>query len=232
MDANYSINYLCRRDARKNLGGNVFSRNWLFGALVMFIVGIIPGISSGIESYTEVLTKQQLAVPPYFLTMSLVVSLAGILLTGALSSGVANMFLQQNRTQGYLEADDALFGFKHYIDSLALHIISSIIIALWTLLLIVPGIVKSYSYAMIWYVKADHKHYSWRDCMDESKEIMYGHRFELFVLQLSFIGWYIVGLLCFGIGTLWVNAYREAAMAAFYERISSEGVGKIVEQEQ
>ena len=54
-------------------------------------------------------------------------------------------------------------------------------------------------------------------CITESRRIMSGNKMRLFLLDLSFIGWYIVGALCFGIGTLWVNAYHQMARANFYE---------------
>ncbi len=72
---------------------------------------------------------------------------------------------------------------------------------------------------MSFYIKADHPEYDWRQCINESKAMMYGHKWELFVLDLSFIGWMIVGALCLGIGTLWATAYQSAARAQFYESL-------------
>ena len=71
------------------------------------------------------------------------------------------------------------------------------------------------------FIKADHPSYDWRECLDASSELTYGHRWELFVLDLSFIGWQIVGSLCLGIGTFWVNAYREATIAEYYRYFES-----------
>ena len=90
---------------------------------------------------------------------------------------------------------------------------------LWSLLFIIPGIIKSYSYSMAVYIKVDHPDYDWKQCIDESQRMMQGHKWELFVLDLSFIGWLFVGACCCGVGTLWVNAYMAAAHSQFYENL-------------
>jgi hypothetical protein len=66
----------------------------------------------------------------------------------------------------------------------------------------------------------DKPHYTWKQALDESKSLTDGYKMDLFLLDLSFIGWYIVGALCLGIGTLWVEAYHMAAKANFYNAIS------------
>ena len=74
---------------------------------------------------------------------------------------------------------------------------------------------------MVYYVKADHPEYGWRECLDESQRLMTGHKWEKFVLDLSFIGWGIVGSLCLGVGTLWVMTYMAATEAQYYEYLTS-----------
>ena len=98
---------------------------------------------------------------------------------------------------------------------------SGLFIFLWSLLLFIPGIVKAYAYSMVYYVKADHPEYGWRECLDESQRLMTGHKWEKFVLDLSFIGWGIVGSLCLGVGTLWVMTYMAATEAQYYEYLTS-----------
>ena len=72
---------------------------------------------------------------------------------------------------------------------------------------------------MAYYIKADHPDYDWRACIKGSMELMRGHKWKLFILDLSFLGWYIVGSLCFGVGTLWVIPYHMEARAVFYDQI-------------
>ena len=98
----------------------------------------------------------------------------------------------------------------------------SIFIALWSLLLVVPGIVKAYSYSMSYYIQQEDKSKDWKACLDESRQMMDGYKGRLFCLDLSFIGWYIVGALCFGVGTLFVAPYHRMARANFFMALSAE----------
>ena len=83
-------------------------------------------------------------------------------------------------------------------------------------LLIVPGIVMAYSYAMVDYVLADNPDMGAREALSESRRIMRGNRFKLFCLGLSFIGPMLLCILTLGIGFIWLNPYQNAAIAAFY----------------
>jgi uncharacterized membrane protein len=69
------------------------------------------------------------------------------------------------------------------------------------------------------YIKYDHPEYSWKRCLDESKAMMKGYKWKLFCLDLSFIGWNIVGMLCFIVGMYWVLPYTKAAQVCFYEEL-------------
>ena len=91
---------------------------------------------------------------------------------------------------------------------------------LWSLLFIIPGIIASYSYAMTGYILADHPELTASEAIERSKEMMSGNRFRLFCLHFSFIGWAILCAFTFGIGNLWLNPYRQAAVAAFYREVS------------
>ena len=91
---------------------------------------------------------------------------------------------------------------------------------LWSLLFIIPGIIASYSYAMIPYIQAEHPEMAPGDVLARSKEMMEGNRWRLFCLQFSFIGWSILSSLTLGIGNLWLTPYKQAATAAFYRDIS------------
>lgn len=88
---------------------------------------------------------------------------------------------------------------------------------LWTLLLIVPGIVKSYSYAMTPYILYDYPELSYNAAIEKSMEMMQGHKMRLFLLHLSFIGWAILSVLTCGIGFFFLLPYMYTAQGAFYE---------------
>ena len=95
---------------------------------------------------------------------------------------------------------------------------------LWTLLLIIPGIIKGYSYSMTYYVLEDNPELSGDKAIEESMRLMDGHKWQLFCLHLSFIGWALLCILTLGIGILWLVPYMQTAQAAFYENIKAEKV--------
>lgn len=86
----------------------------------------------------------------------------------------------------------------------------------WSLLLVIPGIIKSYEYAMIPYILAENPEIDSRRAFELSKEMMMGQKWNYFVLQLSFIGWFLLGLLACCIGGVFVNPYYEATLSEFY----------------
>ncbi|MBQ3504038.1 MAG: DUF975 family protein [Oscillospiraceae bacterium] len=93
-------------------------------------------------------------------------------------------------------------------------------IALWSLLFIIPGIVKTYSYAMTPYILADHPDMTANEAITASRQLMDGHKGELFWLRLTFIGWSILCVFTLGIGSLFLNPYVNAAEAAFYRQLT------------
>lgn len=87
---------------------------------------------------------------------------------------------------------------------------------LWSLLFIIPGIVKSYSYAMTPYILLDRPELSPTEAIKESEKMMNGHKMDLFILDLSFIGWILLSMLTCGVLILYVEPYMMATKAAFY----------------
>jgi uncharacterized membrane protein len=87
---------------------------------------------------------------------------------------------------------------------------------LWTLLLIIPGIVKGYAYSMVPYILADNPNIGARRAIELSDNMTRGHKWDMFVLRLSFIGWYLLGVLCFFIGGIFVQPYENATFAELY----------------
>ena len=87
---------------------------------------------------------------------------------------------------------------------------------LWFLLLIIPGIIKAFEYSMVPYILTNNTNLTSAEAIKISRELTYGHKFDMFVLILSFIGWYLLGSLFFGIGVFFVNPYYEATKARLY----------------
>ena len=186
--------------ARTRLGGGIFKDQWLIGVVFCLVVSAIVGAAGGI-------------LP----------GIGALVVTGPMFYAQKYAFLAQAREGRTVDLNDAFIGFKNdFGGTLLIGLLSGLFIFLWSLLLFVPGIVKAYAYSLAYYVKADHPEYGWRECLDESQRLMMGHKWEKFVLDLSFIGWSIVGSLCFGVGTLWVMAYMAATEAEYYKYLLSD----------
>lgn len=97
---------------------------------------------------------------------------------------------------------------------------------LWSLLFIIPGIIKGYSYFLIPYIIADNPDISTDRAFEISMKTMDGEKWDCFVLQLSFLGWQLLGLLCCCIGIYFVNPYQQATMAEFYITMRQKAIDK------
>lgn len=98
----------------------------------------------------------------------------------------------------------------------------------WMLLLIIPGIIKSFAYALTPFILTDKPELSANEAIELSMKMMDGHKLDLFILYLSFIGWYLLSILTLCIGMLWVMPYMYTTMAAFYEDVKAEYESKAV----
>ncbi len=104
----------------------------------------------------------------------------------------------------------------HYLGIVGGMVLKGIYLFFWFLLLFIPGIVKSYAYRMVPYILADNPNIGASRAIELSNRMTYGHKFDMFVLDLSFLGWYFLGALCFGIGIFFVKPYEHATNAELY----------------
>lgn len=126
-------------------------------------------------------------------------------------------------TKGTLPEAGALFApFKQYARTVGAVLLVFVYTLLWTLLLIIPGIIKAYSYSMTFYILRENPEMTAGDAITASQKMMDGHKMDLFLLSLSFIGWAILASITFGIGYLWLIPYIYTAYAAFYETLKKE----------
>lgn len=135
---------------------------------------------------------------------------------------------------GDVEITSNMFHFatNNYIHVVWTVLWMSIKIALWTLLLIIPGVIKAYAYALTPFIVVEHPEMSPSEAIAESERLMKGHKFDLFWLQLSFIGWFFLAVLTLGIGFFWLEPYSETAIVAFYNDIKAEDSLSDIEVEQ
>lgn len=190
-----------RRRAREALEGNIFGNTWLFMVLVVLVTGAILGVSG-------------------------IIFIGPLLLIGPISIGICSYTLHVVRnTEKKNKIDPLLDGFRGSVgNSILVGLLATIFTALWSLLFVFPGIVKSIAYSQCYFIALEHPEYDANTCITESRKMMNGHKWEYFCLQFSFIGWMIVGSFCLGVGTLWVAAYMNAANAAFYEDLKNQPV--------
>lgn len=120
------------------------------------------------------------------------------------------------------EVKDTFCGFDDVWSAFKVVFLVELFTTLWSLLFIIPGIVKSFSYSMSMYILAENKGMSAREAITRSKEMMNGHKLDLFVLYLSFFGWWLLCGITFGIAYIWVGPYMNAAVANFYNSIKGE----------
>ncbi len=135
--------------------------------------------------------------------------------------GYSVTFLSLVRHEG-LEFGHLFDGFKDYGRILGTQLLAYVYTILWTLLLIIPGIIKIYSYAMTHFILKDDPQLRYNGAIEKSMDMMNGNKMKLFLLDLSFIGWALLCLLTLGIGFLFLIPYVKASHAAFYEDLKSE----------
>lgn len=165
---------------------------------------------------------------------AIIFSIIGFIIMGPLTIGTACIGLNVARDKN-VELGMLFNGFKDFGRSLVLYLINSIFIALWTMLFIIPGIIKTFAYSMSYYILIDNPTMSANDARKKSIELMKGNKWRLFCLEFSFIGWVLLGILTLGILLFWVMPYMEVARAKFYlsllpeeETAVSDGSGDVV----
>lgn len=142
-----------------------------------------------------------------------------------LSWGFAVMFLDFIRG-GRLAVGKLFDGYRSsWLRIFTTYLLMEIYILLWTLLLIVPGIIKSLSYGLTFFILKDNPELSNNAAIEKSMRMMEGHKMELFILYLSFIGWFLLSLLTLGLGFLFLVPYIYTTLAHFYEQLKEEENG-------
>lgn len=153
-----------------------------------------------------------------FVSFGLVIAvLIKMFISNPLNVGGHNFFMKNADQPASLDAIVEPFKKGHLVNVWLVMLLSDLICALWTLLLIIPGVVKSYEYRMVPYILAENPSIDWRDALATSKQMMSGNKMAAFILDLSFLGWCILGVLTAGIlNVFYVRPYIEATNAELY----------------
>ena len=147
-------------------------------------------------------------------------SIASLIVSGPLLYGMISVDQSVYSRTYDVPVSDLFTGFKKFGQTLVIHLLVSIFTFLWSLLFIIPGIIKSISYSMAMYVYHDNPTLSPKQCIDKSKKIMDGHKWDYFCLMLSYIGWILLSALTLGILLLWVLPKIQQETYIFYQYVS------------
>jgi uncharacterized membrane protein len=156
-----------------------------------------------------------------FTAVLLLWAIVTFIIGGAIKLGYCRF--NKNLIQGTNPQFSDLFSrFELFAKALGLRIVTSILIALWAILLVIPGIIAMYRYSMAFYIMNDDPSVGIMEAIERSKQMMMGNKGRLFCLHLSFIGWAILCVFTMGIGFLWLAPYFYASEAAFYLEVSGQ----------
>lgn len=159
--------------------------------------------------------------------VSLAVILLDVFLFQMLLVGACRFYVENRDYKA--PVSKLLFGFQSgfYGNSVLVMFMKNLFVALWTLLFVIPGIVMSYAYRMVPYILAEQPDIDYREALRISKEMMYGQKWEAFFLDLSFIGWLIVGAVTCGIaGIFYVKPYVDATNVELYVTLREDWFAK------
>lgn len=177
--------------------------------VIMIIISIVSGIfSSGNFNFQN---------PNFGARILSVITFA---LSAAFSFGTMKMYMGITKDVNPDIEDILLVGFKNnYVRNLVTALLQAIYVFLWSLLLIIPGIIKAYAYSMSFYLLNKEPELQASDAITKSKEYTNGYKMDLFLLHLSYIGWYLLSLLTFGILFLWVIPKVMTAQTLIFDEI-------------
>lgn len=194
-----------KKAAKESLSGR-----WGFAVLAFLLFSIIQGVPNLFGSDIDEPSS----------SIDLVVSLVSILL---IPVGVGWTWIAMSIARGEeTKVTDLFEPYGMFLKVVGLAIVQFIFIALWTLLLIIPGIIKSFSYLLTFYILRDEPSIGILEAITRSRQLMDGHKMEAFLLFLSFIGWALLVIVTLGLAVLWVGPYFSVTLVKFYDRVRGE----------
>ena len=213
-----------------------FKNNYWMCVLVAFITGIVAGGSSGGTSGFSSNTQQyqngdiDSSVLIAILIAVLIAMLIGIALSifvfNPLLVGCRRFFALNSLTKAEIKEVGFVFKSGSYGNVVKTMFLKNLFIFLWSLLFIIPGIIKSYEYYMIDYLLTENPGMDYKEAFERSKQMMDGNKFDTFILELSFIGWALLSVLTCGILALfYVNPYIYQTYAELFHSLRGPGYG-------
>ncbi len=213
----------------KMRGNMAFKKNYVSAVVVALLMGIF-GTFSGESSARRVSENSDIYSGNLFNVGMITGLLAGIATVVILIVLVAKVFVGNLLKMGgyrfFILNQTAqpgigtlLDGFRsgHYVNIVLTMFLRDLFTALWSLLLVVPGIVKHYEYLMVPYIIAENPAMDYKEAFQISKQMMDGEKMEAFIMDLSFLGWYLLSAVTCGLlAIFYVNPYVQASFAEMY----------------
>jgi uncharacterized membrane protein len=210
--------------------------NYWNAVLVAFVAavmgGLLPSYGPYIEIDIETINKIWRGFSPFavvFLSavgsVGSILSIVNLVLGGVVQIGYAKYLLNQYNGQPG-EVKDLFSCFNYFAQGFLQKLLRMLYILLWSLLFIVPGIIRALSYSMTPFIMAENPEMKANDAIKASETLMHGHKADLFNFLLSFIGWYFLAVLTCGVGVFFLTPYIHAGYAAFYRSIAPQKPAK------
>jgi uncharacterized membrane protein len=226
------------RSELKEIGKAAFKQNYWRCVLVAFILALLTAGSSAsgssnstkqMENSMSQMGNEELAA--FFAALAaiaiifvIVWTLLRIFLLNLVEVG-CHSFLKKNITDPSTNLEELKIAFGDYKRSMLTMLLRDVFLALWYCLLIIPGVIKSYSYCMVPYILLDNPELGAKEVITRSREMMNGNKWKTFVLDLSFIGWMLLSFITCGlVGIFYEEPYRRSTRAALYLKLR-DGAG-------
>lgn len=183
-----------KAEAKEQIRGNVFMAFvcWLIVSVILVALNFIVGIGT----------------------------VASIILSPVLLFGFIKLFYDLAQGEK-IQVSNVFSGFSNFGNVFVTNFLVGLFTSLWSLLFVIPGIIKTFSYSMSNYVLCDYPELSGTQAIKESQRIMDGHKMDLFVLYLSFIPWALLGTITLGLAYIYIIPYMQATVTNFYNDIKT-----------
>ena len=212
-----------RVEIKKEAKEFAFENKWNIWKVILifmaipFAVGLVTGfLGLGSKTIIQGANSIKIVYNPIGQTISSIVSILLI----PLSVGLDFYMLKLVRGKK-TDIKDIFAKYKYFLPIIVITFLVGLFTSLWSLLFIIPGIIYALKVAMVNFLMADEldEDTSYLELIDKSKKMMDGHKWEYFVFNLSFIGWFLLCGITFGIASIWVIPYYTTAKIMYYEKL-------------
>lgn len=230
---------LLKSNAKLRLIGkrpNVFAVAVVY-LIIINVLSLLYSYMTGIgQAFLNIDLSAYLSIPqmeqfvndliPHFTPVAVILTLSILLMTTVIQIGYMSycLMLSRNLEPKFKNIFD---GFAFFLRIIWLSILQGLLIFLWSLLFIIPGIIAAYRYRQSYYIMFDNPEMSALECIRKSKALMRGYKADLFVLDLSFIGWWfldsiIISFLYIPLLSIWLEPYTGVTYANFYNALNTK----------